>query len=601
MSVIQDRLIFLYTKIKQSCFDYRVTVGAVVLVTLYETICYILNSLDFESNVLRFMLFFILAVMLTESVFSYEKKEQRTKIVRILCFVLSAVMAAVFIGAQNIVAINHDIQNYYSMTKSGYVIAEWSGGTFIEKWAMRYYIGCILLLMLGIIYFCHKKSGCGFIEYMMHVSVNFCVTTAIYIVLWIGVILVLTVLELLFLDNRSSLSGYSFILLTGFYYVPGCIAALRNMDSNIEDEISKVLIKKVLSGMTVCAMAIVYAYLLKILVTWEMPSNEIFGIVSGLFCISMFIWVIDWFYRDDTKYTVFLQRLPYGIIPMIPVQAYAMGVRIYHNGMTTGRYMGMLLVAFEIIMLFIWRFWRDKMERVIIVLCICVVVAVYLPGVNMFSVSNRWQQSILTTVYDKVVSQQEIEQQEYDRMMGAYKYLRRQPEMADVIERYDIYDDGVVQMLVISDLDTEDMTSLDSHYIHCCQLVSGLNVNEYSRFDMVNQDPQYKNSDYKKLEGEHSVDFTAFRFYKRSDGEEKLFEVDISDFADKCFAYEEEYPDATQDEISNAMRPYQRIVIDDDTVLYLNHFEVRYTDGVKDGKDYFDWGTINISGMLLSR
>ena len=592
MKYLKDKLALFFNKIKQSCFDYRVTVVSVAVVTVFETVCYILDDIiPYDEslirmflrhewgNVSKFLILFILATMFTESIFSYEKKEQRIKVIRILCFVLSAVISAVFVAVQEITSSVSDI---------------------IGVWAGRCYIVCILLLILGIIYFSHRRSGVGFIEYMMHVGVNFCVVTAVYIVLYIGVVLVLTILELLFF-SAAPLNGCCLILLTGFYYVPACIAALGNMDRSIDDEISRVLMTKVLTGMTVCAMVIVYAYLLKILVTWEMPSNEIFGIVSGLFCIGMFIWVIDYYYRDDTKYALFVQRLPYGMIPMIPVQAYAMCVRIYNYGMTTGRYIGMLFIVFEIIMLFIWRFRRDKIENVILVLCICVVVAGCIPGVNMFSVSNRWQRLTLVSVYDKAASGQEITQKEYDRMEGAYKYLRWQTGMEDIVEKYDIYAEDFVQMLSISDLNTTNLTNLKSHYIHCCQLVGELDVDDYSRFDMINQDPLYENSHYKTETGESAVDFSAFRFYRRSDAKEEIFEVDISDFADKCFAYKEEHPDAAQEEVSDAMRPYQQIVIDDETVLYLNHFEVRYDDGVKDGEEYFKWTTVNISGMLLSR
>lgn len=594
MKFIRDKLSLVYSKMKQSCFDYRVTVISVAVTTLFAMVYYVLLDtipyvyygdipydkypiLNFLENMLRFLVFFVMAVMFTESVFSYEKKERRINSIRIFAFVLSAVISAAFITAQN-------------LTES----------PFIEAWVMRYCIAYILLLVLGIIYFSHRRNGVGFIEYMMHVGVNFCVVTAVYIVLCIGVVLVLTVLELLFF-SAAPLNGCCLILLTGLYYVPGCIAALGNMDSSIDDEISRVLMTKVFTGMTVCAMVIVYAYLLKILVTWQMPSNEIFGIVSGLFCIGMLIWVIDYYYRDDTKYTLFLQRIPYGMIPMIPVQAYAMCVRIYNYGMTSSRYIGMLFVIFEIIMLLIWRFRRDKIENVILVLCICVIVAGCIPGVNMFSVSNRWQKSFLVTYYNKVAAQQEITQKEYDRMEGAYKYLRWDPEMEDIVEKYDIYAEDFVQMLSISDLNTTNLTNLKSHYIHCCQLVGELDVDDYSRFDMINQDPLYEDSHYKTEAGESAVDFSAFRFYRRSDAEEDIFEVDISDFADRCFAYKEEHPDAAQEEVSDAMRPYQQIVIDDVTVLYLNHFEVRYDDGVKDGEEYFKWTTVNISGMLLSR
>ena len=621
MKFIKEKFLFFFNKIKQSCLAYRVTMVNVAVATLYGAVCYSLDAivweevlgynilhynkfmqkfLELEPDVLRFIILFILAAMFTESVLSYEKKGQHTKVIRIFCFIFSAVIAAAFIAVQNVVAINQDIQNIYSMTKSGYAIAEWKRGFIIQDWAMRWYIACILLLMLGIIFFSHKKSGVRFIEYMMHVAVNFCIVTAVYIVLCIGVSLVLVVLELLFLDT-SILIGICIILLTGFCYVPACIMSLGNMDSNIDDGVSRVLTKYVLTGMTICAMAIVYAYLLKILITWEMPSNEIFGIVSGLFCIGMLIWVVDYHYRDDTKYTIFLQRVPYGMIPMIPVQAYAMCVRIYNNGMTTARYAGILLIIFEIIMLFIWRFWREKVERVTVVLCLLVFVAICLPGVNMFSISNRWQKAFLVSGYNKVISGQKITQKEYDRMVGAHRYLRWQTETEDVAKQYNINADDFVQMLVISDLNTEDLTNLESHYLHCCQMVDTVDVGEYSRMDMVNQDPQYKSSDYGAEGDGLTVDFSAFRFYKRNGSEEEVFVVDISDFADKCFAYENEYPDAAQEEISDAMRPYQIIVIDAGTVLYLNHFELRYTDGVKDGEEYCKWSTINISGMLLSR
>ena len=591
MRFIKEKLLILYSKMKQSCFHYRVTMICVAAATLCSAVWYILNDFDWDTGstmhqflrygdeVLGFFVLFISAVLFVENILSYDRKEMRIKITRIVCFILSAVTAVLLVGVR-------------SITPGNSVIGEWAG---------RYYIGCILILILGIIYFTHRKSCVDFIEYMMHVLVNFCVVTAIYLVLCIGAVLVFTILKLLLFEDAYILLELCLILLTGLYYVPTCIMSLGNMESNIDDEISRVLMKSVLTWMTVCAMAIVYAYLLKILITWEMPSNEIFGIVSGLFCIGMFIWVVDYYYRDDTKYTLFVQRLPYGMIPMIPVQAYAMCVRIYHNGMTPERYLGMLLVVFEVIVLLIWRFKRSKMESVIIVMFVCAVVAIYVPFINMFSISNRWQKSFLVTYYNKVAAHEEITGEEYQRLEGAYKYLRWQTGMEDIVEKYDIYAEDFVQMLSISDLNTTNLTNLKSHYIHCCQLVGELDVDDYSRFDMINQDPLYEDSHYKAEAGESAVDFSAFRFYRRSDAEKKIFEVDISDFADKCFAYKEEHPDAAQEEVSDAMRPYQQIVIDDETVLYLNHFEVRYDDGVKDGEEYFKWTTVNISGMLLSR
>ena len=77
--------------------------------------------------------------------------------------------------------------------------------------------------------------------------------------------------------------------------------------------------------------------------------------------------------------------------------------------------------------------------------------------------------------------------------------------------------------------------------------------------------------------------------------------ADISGFAEKCMAYIEEFPDASKEECSAAMKEYNRIELDEDTIFYVDHFEVKYYDGIKDGKPYFEWRSIDISGMLLQK
>lgn len=166
-----------------------------------------------------------------------------------------------------------------------------------------------MLLALGSVYICHRKSGIGFAEYMLRVLVNLCKATGVFLLLCVSLSLVLTVVDTLFIDSGWGVLGETgAVLLTGLYYVPCCITALRNMDGNIDSALGKRLIRDVLTGMTVCALVVVYIYLIKILLLQEIPSNEIFGIITGLFCFGMPIWMMDRYYKDDTKYMVFLQK-----------------------------------------------------------------------------------------------------------------------------------------------------------------------------------------------------------------------------------------------------------------------------------------------------
>ena len=594
MDFIREKCIFLYQKIKQSCSDYRVTVIAVELFTLYTVAGQIWDDLDLEYTsrvtdflfkdwaLLAFLALFILAAMLVESLLPYEKKQRNDKFARILGFVIGAAPAAALVWGLRL----KESEQIFHLS-----------GDIVAEWCERFVVGYVLLLMIAIVYVCHKKSGVGFIEYILHVLVNFAITTVIYFVLLLGVILIILIVDSLFLSGYSSLYGYGAILVTGVYYAPACIMALNDLSNEINDRISIIMIKYVLSVMTICALAIVYIYLLKILIMREIPSNEIFRIVTGLFCIGMPIWILDYFYRDDTKFMRFLQKLPYGLIPLIPVQTYALCVRIYHNGMTPSRYLGVCMILFEVIMLFVWHFWKENLERVLLILGAGIIVAIFIPGLNMFSVSNRWQRAFLETYYSKVILQGELTQEEYERLEGAYKYLRWEPQMKELVEQYDIYDADFVGRLAASGIEGESLTQTQHHSIHCCQMVGNLEIDGYSEFAMLNQDEAYD----KRGDDRLPVDFSAFRFYKRGSGEQETIEVDLSEFADRCIDYENEHPDAGQTECSEAMKPYTEIVIDSNTVFYLNHFQISYNEGIKDGQEFFEVTSANISGMLLTR
>ncbi len=350
MQFVHEKWILLYKKIKQACSDYKVTVMTIELFTLYAVIGGLWSDLDleYESPITKFLfsdmvlifflLLFMISSMLVESIFSYGNKQRKIMLARIAGFAISALIDVILVWG--IYAGNKAQEAELIFHLSGDVVEEWCG---------RFTVGYVLLTVVAIVYVCHRKSRVGFIEYVLHVCVNFAVSTATYFVLLIGSNFIVSIVNVLFLEGYSTLGIYVVILLTGIYYVPSCIMAMNHMNNDIRDRAGILLIKYVLSGMTICAMVIVYIYLFKILIMWQIPSNEIFGIVAGLFCLGMPIWMIDYFYRDDTKYMRFLQMLPLGLVPVIPVQAYAIGVRIYHNGMTPSRYVGVAVVYLKLL------------------------------------------------------------------------------------------------------------------------------------------------------------------------------------------------------------------------------------------------------------
>lgn len=135
-----------------------------------------------------------------------------------------------------------------------------------------------------------------------------------------------------------------------------------------------------------------------------------------------------------------------------------MGVRIYEHGMTPGRYLGMVMAAVEIAVPLLWHFCKEKMERVILVLGACVILAFLVPGINKNSLSDRWQSVFLETYYQKLLTQKSLTQIERQRLIGAYHYLEEEQEMASLVEQCNIYEESFASMLADTGADMEKYT-----------------------------------------------------------------------------------------------------------------------------------------------
>lgn len=583
MDQIREQVHILSEKCKETFAAYKVTAGTIVLAAFFFAVTYMLEyefdiDLYFDYHfdcdlVLRGLVFFAFAAFFSEACFV------RRKAWKIAGFAVGALVAALAV---------------WSFELDDTVQVAWTNGGVVNEWAHRFMEGYLLLLTIMALYICFRRSGDRFEEYLVKVFWGICLVSIFFLGLEMGMALVATAFDVLFLKGHANLTYVVSILLFGIYYVPGCIMVVTNTKQKTEDYL-RGIIKELLCGMTICALVVVYLYFAKILLVREIPSNEIFGIVSWLFGLGMPMWIMAVFFDDDTKYSHVLRVLPYVFAPLILLQIYSVGVRIYEYGVTPDRYMGVMLIFFEIGVILIWRFSKDKLERIMLFLCGCIVVAVFVPGINMYSVSNRWQRTFLSEYYEKVQEGVLLSELEYERLKGSYQYLNLQKEAEEITAVYNIYSDDFVALLEDQEVNRKDMTKLETHSLHCCQMVGELDVSGYEHMDMLNQDTCYDTA----YNGYIDVDFTRFRFVIRETGEEII--VDIDDFARRCIDYEKEHPDVSQEEISLAMKPYQEIRIDENTVLYMNHFQLKYSEGVKEGEAFSGYSSMSVSAMLLRK
>lgn len=604
LKTLQTNLQQSMQKIKSSFADYKVTLVVIVLLTLYAAVIAMIPYKWLSEWIFdEYMPMRALSIF-TVAAFFIETAVREKKSIKWCAFVIAAFLAvflAYSLGMEKDHIWARETPEYYTR--------------IIRPISLRLLNCGLPLLLLGTVYYNYKKTGIRFEEYVLKVFVNILKAFLVYVILFIGILIITAIIDSLFFE-----SGYSYldscltVLITGLYLAPKCMMAIYEPDGEPGD-FMRMIIKYVLPSLSICEIVIVYLYMLKILIQWKLPSNEIFSIITVVFCLGAPVWIMAENYVDKTKYSFVVSILPYIFAPLICLQIYSMSVRIYHNGMTPARYMAFVFVILEIAMLFVRRFKEKRYEILLPFAGILIVIAVAVPGINMYKVSDMWQRSFLEKYYEQVTSGGQLTALSYERLKGAYDYLKEEPPMQDVIEEYNIYEEEFAEKLSKQHIEDNNLTDYDRHYIHCCQLVENVNVGDYQQFYMLNEDERYKNDSeeffvtvYPDENGEDqeiaygsgiNVDFSAFCFIKRGTQEEMI--VDISDFARRCMLYEREHPDVDKEEISQAMRAYNRIEIDNDTVLYLNHFEIRYYEGIKYGEPYFEWDMVNLSGILVTK
>ncbi len=587
-----------YIGIRASFADYTVSLIAIAAATICSAAVDVWSD-QYAVVLQRGLVLFCFGAVFTETYFAERKKR---KLYALAVAALTAALMAVGTLLEDLAGVDVQVMNL-------------TAGALSEL-AFRFLYGYLFLAVFGTVYFCFKRSGIGFPEYVLKVFSNLMKALVVFLILTFGVLFITVIVNTLLIDGYySDLDRRLEILVIGWYLAPMCLSSLRDM-SNEPGAFLRTIVKYILQFLSTCGMAIVYLYVVKIVFSLEVPSNELFSIVSALFCFGMPVWLMAEYYMEDTRYDKVFTKLPYAFAPLILLQLYSMIVRIGQYGVTPDRYLGIMLILFEIYTLFIWHFRKEKRERMLSFLCLLAIISVFAPGINMYRVSNLCQQSFLKKYYQTVLDGKALSNLEYDRLSGSYQYLKNQEQTGKVAEQYNITEKNFVERLNEMEIRDGGLSEYDTHEVHCCQMVGELDVGDWQQMNMLNQaDCYYNNRSEQPFEvcypdGDggiktvscgcgYDLDFSAFQFVKRETDE--IITVDISDFAWKCMLYEIEHPDADSTQIQDAVQEYNRIQIDENTVLVLNHFEIRYSEGVRYGEPYFEWFRPTISGVLLTR
>ena len=247
------------------------------------------------------------------------------------------------------------------------------------------------------------------------------------------------------------------------------------------------LIKYAMLILTIIGAVIIYLYIIKALFT-GIPSNEIFGITTGLFFAAIPVGFACTAFPKDSLLQKIAYVLPFVYAPFILLQGYSLFVRIEEYGVTPSRYMGIVLIVLEMVYTVVYAFKRKHIDKVVLVMMAVTVVVCLVPGINVNTVSISSQRNIIVKALKAGLP---TDAEGKKAISGAYEYLVREYG-EDCIDKF------------ISQSDKKKIKSIDDSgvkenqsYVYyglsdneCVAPVSGFDY--FARFDSINYDYESK-------------------------------------------------------------------------------------------------------------
>ncbi len=289
--------------------------------------------------------------------------------------------------------------------------------------------GLLALALLLALYFSYSHDvHQRFNDHIMNANAKMFFTAIIYGVIQMGVLFLTIIVSVLLYDNAFEYMFPILILINGLFYVPAVICAYirQNEKANM---FMQVLVRYVMLINILIAYAIIYIYILKLIITADVPSNSVFAILTALFVVSMYITYMCTTFENKGFLQKFAYNAPLIFAPFILMQCYTVFVRIGQYGLTPMRYFGIAFIVFEITYIVYYTICLKKEKEImgrniLLVMGVFVIIAIFMPGVSARSLSTTLARRALSSYIEKSNAGVQMSDREYVRANAAYGFLR---------------------------------------------------------------------------------------------------------------------------------------------------------------------------------
>ena len=288
--------------------------------------------------------------------------------------------------------------------------------------------GLIVSALLLAIYFSYGYDiHQPFNDHVINAYSTIFFTSIIYGVIQLGVLLLTLIVEVLLFNDAINYLPTILVIINGIFYAPAVIVALirQNEKANV---FIQVLTRYVMLIISLIAYAIIYIYIIKLVVTRSVPSNSVYGILTALFVITIAIAYMCTTFDETGFLQKFAYNCPLIFAPFILMQCYTIIVRISQYGITPMRYFGVAFIIFEIVYIAYYTYTRIHEKEVpgqnlLLIILTFIIITMLIPGVNAKDLSTTVARRTLDSYIKKANAGSEISDKEYIHANAAYSFL----------------------------------------------------------------------------------------------------------------------------------------------------------------------------------
>ena len=296
------------------------------------------------------------------------------------------------------------------------ILLELSPTTKIE---MLYAGSIIMIFCVSLYHIVREKNDLA--EYITRSATNlFKVGLTTSIVIISASVLYLLIDYLLFpISDEAFLKVIYFIM--GFYSAPFTLMCLVDTKEPTMGFVDNVISKVLIPIMNI-VFGVMIVYIIRIIVQGEMPKNEIFAYVTMLFVMMAPLSIVA--KKFEGKYYEFNNKyLGYLFIAPLVLQTYSLVLRINQYGLTITRYVGLFVIAFEALTIFLMHYRYQKfVNKTILALAGFAVVLLVVPYLNAYdAVTNYHIHKIKSTLTGREIS--DLSLTERKSVYMSYDYL----------------------------------------------------------------------------------------------------------------------------------------------------------------------------------